>query len=112
MTKDKLTVILDAAVSQSLLQQVSRTYRFSHDTIHEYLYRPTQGSIKAEKLHMSIGRQLWVQLKETSVDHNILLMTGKHMNKANHNLPVDKEELIAFAKPNLRAGKAAAARSA
>lgn len=112
MTKDKLSMLLDTAVNESLLEKSAATYRFSHDAVHEYLYKPTQDSIEAEKLHLRIGRHLWAGLKETPADHTMLLMTVEHMNKASHSLLADNDERVALSELNLRAGKAAALRSA
>jgi predicted ATPase/GAF domain-containing protein len=85
------------------------SYRFLHDRVHQAAYALAPPARK-EALHLEIGRLLWARAGEAPADEDLLDIV-RHLNLGARGIAGESER-VALARLNLRAGRAARARTA
>ena len=85
------------------------SYRFLHDRVLQAAYSLVEPA-RQEALHLEIGRLLWARAGEAPPDEDLLDIV-RHLNLGARGMD-DEAERVALARLNLRAGRAAKARTA
>ncbi|WP_437648422.1 AAA family ATPase [Sorangium sp. So ce362] len=89
--------------------ELNVSYRFLHDRVRQAAYSLVEPA-RREAVHLEIGRLLWARAGETPPDDHLLDVV-RHLNLGARGMR-EEAERVAVARLNLRAGRAAKARTA